>query len=1386
MVTLTRVIGLALIACVGAPSLAAAEPKIAVLSTQFVLARKFERMQEISRQHGVHVVYVRVDAASAADIAHALDGADFILLDMPRQEDQALVERMAGDQIRARGVPTFSVMPYSPPHTMGGVGLDAEAVRTLYDYYANGTHTNVVRMLQYIKRRLLNVETGEVLPPVLLPAQGIWHPDSEEVFPSLHAYRDWLAARAPSLAGAKPPVIGVEIASSYLADGQTRMLEDWVQRIEAAGAVPLLFFRRSRGSRPAGAGTPAGSPPVRPGRGAAPDASAPPFTGRGSASTGAVPTADQVGSSPLASVDGLLTENGEPFVDVVVNLMFLGSNPDARRAEYEALGVPALQTLAYREGDFAAYLEDRAGVPIHSLPFTLTIAEYVGLVDPMVDATNEKGELVPIDAHVDAVVRKALNLVALQRKPNADKRVALFVWNTPPGEKNTSASNLNVPRSIERLARRLQASGYSVPAVRERELVEAFAAMQRPAYRPNALHGLIAEGRAAALPIDRYKTWFAALPAHVRAEVEAYWGAPEKSPWVTTIEGEQAFVIPRFEIGNLLVMPQPLRGEAANDGEEKLSHDTRIPLNHFYMAVYLWVREQFLADAIVHFGTHGTQEWTPGKERGLSMADYPNILVGDTPVIYPYIVDNVAEALQVKRRGRGVVISHQTPPFAPAGVPGDLVAITDRVREYAQLDDGPVRRRIRDEILDHAGRMKILEDLDWSAQDAQARFDAFRQELHTYLDELSSHVQPLGLHTLGEPASGEHLASTIMQMLGRPLYEALNLTPAESSFSGDYRELKSTKPYQFVERYVINGHAAAEPDDPALARFARLGRDHLSRLRDMSELDAVLAALDGRHVRTSTGGDPIRSPEALPTGRNLFGFDPSRVPTPSAYEAGRQAVEELVREYRRTHEDRFPQKLTFSLWSTETMRHLGMLEGQILAAIGARPVWDDGGRVTGIEVVPSAELGRPRVDAVVSITGLYRDQFPNVIEWLNLAIGKVAALDEPDNIVRHDTEKVRDSLLARQVPADLADEFSKTRIFGNESGDYGTRLPDATLASGQWEGDAQLAELYLSRMSWAYGPNPEHWSTKLAGEDGCEVNAYAEHLRGTSAAVFSRSSNLNGLLDTDHPFEYLGGISLAVRHLDGVSPQLYISNMRDPSRTALQTAERFLATDLRTTYQHPGWVAEMKLEGYAGTLALANAVNNFWGWSAVDRTVVRDDQWQAFHDVYVNDRYELGLREWFERANPAALASIAERMLEAVRKGHWNTDARTVRELARTYTDLSERYGVASANAKFRAYAAAHRGFGLHPGTGTHAATAHPESAAAAPAPAAARASAVVRGQLLRPVPARVVAERLAWRYGAIVLVMMLAGALWQARRQRNERRVVATLRIRSAYMEEE
>ena len=1343
---------LALLVLSGASTWASALEKVALLSTRMVLERKFALLETAARAQGIELAWTQVDAEGAAGVERVLDGARFVLIDAPRVDDQALVERIGGQRLRAAGIPGVSINVMSPPVRLRAIDLDPTRAQHVFDYYVGGTRINHERLFGYLRALLSGADAAAVPPPVALPNGGIYHPDHDAaVFADLPAYLAWWEARHGGPWQGRP-VIGMEISSSYVSDGQTRMLDESVRALEAAGALPLVFYRASRVARARGAPASAAS---------------------------------------ATDPEPMITLDGKPIVQVLLVNTFLGVNPDARRAWHQSLGVPAINLLAYRGGTRADYLRDPAGISTFNLPFTLVNAEYIGLQDPVVVGANEGGELVPIPEQMDLLVGKALNLARLQAMPNADKRLALFFWNHPPGEKNQGASNLNVPRSIEHLVERLREQGYTVDSTSERELVAAAATMLQPGYRPGTLPALMKTPHWDFLPLADYRRWFATLPEGVRRAVIDAWGEPEASPWVARRDGVSGFVIPRMKLGRMVVMPQPMRSESASAqrDEKKLFHDTKVPLNHFYMAAYLWVRAQHRADAIVHFGTHGTQEWTPGKERGLWAWDDPNILVGNTPVVYPYIVDNIGEAVHVKRRGRGVIVSHQTPAFAPAGLSDDFVRIGDLIREHASLDQGLVKDNNRRLIVAQAVKMNIHRDLGRTAVEIERDFDGFLRDIEDYLEDLGASMQPLGLHTLGRDAERAHQVSNVMQMLGQPLHERIGSGSARAAFAGDFRQLQASAPYRFVDEVVFADEPLDRIADPELRRLAQRGRQFRDALRAEREIDGVLRGLAARWIDPSYGGDPIRNPDALPTGRNMYGFDPSRIPTRAAWEAGRQAVQQLIDSYRAQH-GRFPEKLAFSMWSTETMRHLGMLEAQVLYAMGARPVWDEGGRVTGVEPIPQAELGRPRIDAVISLTGLYRDQFPNVMERFNEAVVMLAALDEPpqQNFIRANTERIRERLSQRGVGPEQAREFALTRVFGNESGDYSTRLTDATLASDKWEAnDGKLEQLYLSRMSWAYGPDPARWSSKLRDDSGAEINAYAEHLRGTSAAVFSRSSNLRGLLDTDHPFEYLGGISMAVKHLDGHNPQLYISNMRDPQRAKLETAAKFLATELRSVYQHPRWVAEMQKEGYAGTLQMLNAVNNFWGWQVMDRNVVRDDQWQEFHEVYVKDRYRLGMREWFEKANPTALAQIAERMLEAIRKDYWKADERTRRELTRIYAELAKKHDVHTPNETFRAWVAASaRGFGMEGATpravaqpaapvqAAPPAAPKPEHADVAPPPPEPKRPEIVRGQELREVQQQARLEQLVWIYAWLIALVVAGGAGFQAWATRRDRRRAA------------
>ena len=1269
-----------------------ARHRVLFIATSNVPKGKFRTLETLAAQSGIAIEARYLPQIPADADASIYAGFDAVFVDSYLRDQ---VKAHLAKSLPGLTVPTAWLYDKQPEWSGG---LDEATAHALIDYYSNGGEQNFRGFFTLLAARLDGKPAPRALPPPLIfPETAAYHPR----LPALvegdpEAYLRWAKATPDK------PVIALLIHQQYIASMETGFIDDMIARIEARGATPLVLYA--------------------------------PAMQAGSLAAWLRPRSD----APARA-------------DVLINTQIM-LDAEGRRGEFTAFGIPVIQAMAYRKGDEAAWRADPQGVALMDVPFYFAQPEYAGVIDIQVAATTRSSDdaIVAIPEQAAAVVAKAINLATLRRKANPDKRLALMFWNYPSGEKNLSASFMNVPRSLRATVDGLRAAGYTLPqAPDEAVLIERLQRLLAPSYRDGLLEALVDDDLAALLPLARYRAWLGALPAATRDSLLRQWGAPEDSEWVVERDGARWFVIPRLRLGALDILPQPTRASRANQNQEKrLYHSTKADAlpSHSYLATYLWVREGSSSgqghDALIHYGTHGTQEWMPGKERGLSVYDAPLLALGDTPVVYPYIVDNIGEAMQARRRGRAAVISHQTPPFKPAGLYQQLTALHDLLHQWLAQDEGAVKQRLRDDLLAGTTKERIIADMGWDAARARRDFPAFVDALHIHLHELADTAQPLGLHSFGVAPQDLHRAATVLLMLGKPFSEAASRhagvpeNDLNEAFTGDYSALDQSAPFQLLQRHVIdNEDASALPE--ALRTQIDKARTYWQAIGASNEIPALLAALDGRYTPTSYGGDPLKNPDAYPTGRNLYGFDPSRIPTPQAWAAGKQAAEDLIAAHR-AKTGRAPQKLAVSLWSVETMRHQGMLEAQALWLLGVEPVWDRGGRVTGVKRVPRATLGRPRVDVVLSATGLYRDHFPNAIAQLARAVQLAAeAGDEPDNAVAANTRRIEAALRQRGMDEKAARNAAQTRIFASESGRYGSGLDDATLATDTWngkaEGDRKLAQLYLDRMQFAYGPDQSLWGAKigdgLAGK-GAPLNLYAEQLRGTEGAVLSRSSNLYGMLTTDDPFQYLGGIALAVRHLDGKAPALYISNLRGGGSGRVDDAAQFLAKELATRQFHPGYIKGLMAEGYAGTLQVLDATNNFWGWTAVAREIVRDDQWQEMVDVYVRDKHQLGLREWFERENPHALAQTIERMLEAQRQGYWKTDAATVAELKARWRALAQRYDVQTDNAAFnRAVAAAANPAAPAPGFGLQAPAAAASAPPAPPAQAAAQPAAQAKPQ---------------------------------------------------------
>jgi len=950
----------------------------------------------------------------------------------------------------------------------------------------------------------------------------------------------------------------------------------------------------------------------------------------------------------------------------LVNLTHM-QNGDARKAELEALDIPVVQGLVERTMTPAAWRAASSGISGGSGAVMLSVPESWGLADPLVVGAVENGEPVPLPEQIELMTAKLARLTVLRSKPPVDKHLALFFWNYPVGERNLAASNLNLPLSLAKLTRDLAAAGYDVPPAVEQDLIAAGQAMLGGLYRPETLDDLAARGLAERLPLAEYQAWLKTLPEATHQAITRRWGWPEDSP---ALRGD-AFLIPRLMLGKLAILPQPPRG----GDPAKSYHDAATPPDHRYLATYLWTRRRAHADAILHFGTHGTQEWTPGKDRGLWAGDYPMLLVGEVPIFYPYIQDNVAEAIQARRRGRAVTVSHQTPAFAPSGLYDELRDIHALIHQYEQLEAGPVRDRVASEVVRRASAAHFDAELGWNQAAITQDFDGYYAALHDRLHQIARASVPLGLHTFGVAAHPEQRLTTVMQQLGPDYLKELGQDPAEA-FAEDFTRISQSAPYRFLHRYLREGDDLAAIADPALRARVAKALTYERNLAEPGETEALLHGLAGGFVKAGPGGDPVREPD-VPSGRNLYAFDAQKVPTPAAYAEAGRALDRLLAAYREKHAGEWPRKLAFSMFSGETIRTLGIGEGQILQALGLRPVWGRGEKVERLEIVPAEQLGHPRIDVLMQPTSVYRDQFDVFMRLLADGIDRVAALDEPTGPAAH-ARVLEKRLVASGVPQERAREFSRLRIFTNAPGDYGTGLPDRLVTDGKgaWKKEAALAEPYRARLGHAYGVR--NWGLSLK-----ETDLFAEQLRDVDAAVLMRSSHVHGLLSTDHPFEYLGGLSLAVRSVSGRAPDLFVTDMR-ASEARLTSAGGYISEELRSRYLNPQWIGAMQQEGYAGANAMAGMINNLWGWQVTDPGSVRADQWQAVHDTYLADSRKLGLGRFFARVHPGAQLQMVDRMLEAVTRGYWQADAATRASLSRRRAELVQDLGRSDKEARIR------------------------------------------------------------------------------------------------------
>jgi cobaltochelatase CobN len=863
----------------------------------------------------------------------------------------------------------------------------------------------------------------------------------------------------------------------------------------------------------------------------------------------------------------------------------------------------------------------------------------------------------------------AVRHARLRHIPPAQRKVVVMLSAYPTKHSRIgNAVGLDTPASVVRLLARLRDAGYDIGPFDGPDALPGVAALDGDAL----IHALIAAGgqdadwltdeQLSANPIRisaaSYRVWFDTLPDDLRGCVEQHWGQAPGRLFVDYSHGPQGeIVLAALRSGNVVVMVQPPRGFGENP--VAIYHDPDLPPSHHYLAAYRWLATEFGADAVVHVGKHGNLEWLPGKGTGMSASCGPDAALGDLPLIYPFLVNDPGEGTQAKRRVHATLVDHLIPPMARAESYGDISRLEQLLDEHASIAalDPAKLPAIRAQIWTLLQAAKLDHDLGITDRPHDAEFDDFVLHIDGWLCEIKDVQIRDGLHVLGDAPHGQARVNLVLAMLrakqmwgGKSaalpgLREALGLSEQGDSGRATVDEVEETA-HRLIQAMedrgwqvdtvpgVVTCTLGAENDLVAqILTFA--ATEVVPRLaRTTDEMSNVLHALDGGYVPAGPSGSPLRGLiNVLPTGRNFYSVDPKAIPSRLAWETGQAMADSLLARYRTDTGD-WPRSVGLSVWGTSAMRTAGDDVAEVLALLGVRPTWDEASRrVNGLEAIILDELGRPRIDVTVRISGFFRDAFPHAVAMLDDAVQLVAALDEPaeQNFVR------------AHVQADLRDHGDQRRatlrVFGSKPGAYGAGLL-ALMDSRNWRDDADLAEVYAAWGGYGYGRDTDGVPARRDME-----SAY----RRINVAAKNVDSREHDIADSDDYFQYHGGMIAFSRALTGTAPAAYIGDSTMPDAVRTRTLSEETARIFRARVVNPRWLEAMQRHGYKGAFELAATVDYLFGYDAT-AGVVADWMYEKLAETYVLDE---NIQKFFAQSNPWALHGISERLLEAAERTMW-------------------------------------------------------------------------------------------------------------------------------------
>jgi cobaltochelatase CobN len=1121
--------------------------------------------------------------------------------------DVAIVRMLGGyrtwqdgiDRIAASGVPTLVLSGEQAPdaelmsHSTVPAGVALEA----HVYLAQGGVENLRQLHAFLGDTLLMTGVG-FAPPVTMPT--------------------WGQLDRPSATPSSGPRIAVLYYRAQQLAGNIEYVEALCAAIEHAGGVPMPVYCASL-------------------RTAEPELLA------------LLGTADALVTTVLAAGGAVPAEVGAGGTDDQWNVAHLA-----------ALDVPILQGLCLTSSR-AQWMGNDDGMSPLDVATQVAVPEFDGRIVTVPFSFKEIDDegliaYVPDPERCARVAGLAVRHARLRRIVPAEKRVVLVFSAYPTKHARIgNAVGLDTPASAVALLRAMREAGYDIGDVPGVDAEDGDALVHALIERGGQDPAWLSEGHLVGNPIrlsaKEYREWFATLPAELTEAMVEHWGPPPGELFVDrSHDPDGEIVIAAMRSGNVVLLVQPPRGF----GEHPVAiyHDPDLPPSHHYLAAYRWLDKGFGADAIVHLGKHGNLEWLPGKTLGMSAACGSDAALGDLPLIYPFLVNDPGEGTQAKRRAHAVLVDHLIPPMARAETYGDIARLDQLLDEHsaiAALDPGKLPA-IRQQIWTLMRAAKMDHDLGLEDRPDEDVFDDMLLHVDGWLCEIKDVQIRDGLHILGQAPEGSVELDLVLAILrARQLFggeqsvpglrQALGLAEDGTDKRGavDVAEEQARGLVAALQETGWDAGAVDEiTDDVDVAAVLRFAADEVvPRLRQTDcEISQILRALDGRFIAAGPSGSPLRGlVNVLPTGRNFYSVDPKAVPSRLAWETGVALADSLLERYRTDH-GVWPQSVGLSVWGTSAMRTSGDDIAEVLALLGVRPVWDDASRrVVDLESISLAELGRPRIDVTVRISGFFRDAFPHVVAMLDDAVRLVAGLDEPDE----------DNYVRAHTRTDLAEHGDErratTRIFGSKPGTYGAGLLQL-IDSRNWRDDADLAQVYTAWGGFAYG----------RGLDGAPAaDDMSRQYRRIAVAAKNTDTREHDIADSDDYFQYHGGMVATVRALTGKEPAAYIGDNTRPDAVRTRTLSEETTRVFRARVVNPRWMAAMRRHGYKGAFEMAATVDYLFGYDAT-AGVMADWMYERLAGEYVLDDEN---RKFMSESNPWALHGMAERLLEAAGRGMW-------------------------------------------------------------------------------------------------------------------------------------